>query len=118
MDIEKASEFAQHWIGSWNSHNLEEILEHYAEDLEFTSPLVKERFPDQNGTISNKGKLREYFSIGLKTNPSLSFNLLEVLVGVNELILYYENARGGRTAETFRFNDIGKIVEVHSCYSS
>ena len=29
--------FAKEWINSWNSHNLEEILSHYSEDIEITT---------------------------------------------------------------------------------
>jgi len=43
--------------------------------------------------------------------------LLEILTGIDSLILYYENARGGRTAELFEFNERGKVLRSISCYS-
>ena len=33
--------FTNEWISSWNSHDLEDILSHYSEDVEITSPMTK-----------------------------------------------------------------------------
>jgi ketosteroid isomerase-like protein len=33
-------EFAQVWIHAWNSHDLEDILSHYSEDIEITTPMI------------------------------------------------------------------------------
>ncbi len=30
--------FAQEWLNAWNSHDLEAIMAHYAEDVIFYSP--------------------------------------------------------------------------------
>ncbi len=37
----EAKKFANAWIESWNSHNLDNILEHYADDIEITTPMIK-----------------------------------------------------------------------------
>ena len=118
MELETAKEFANDWIEAWNSHDLERILDHYEEELEFKSPLILERYPNSTGTISSRGKLKEYFSIGLANNPTLHFKLLDILIGVNGITLYYENARGGRTAELFEFSENGKVVRSTSCYGN
>ena len=41
MTEAEAQDFAQEWIAAWNSHDLDRILSHYAEDVEVTSPLVE-----------------------------------------------------------------------------
>jgi len=117
MDIEFAKKFADEWVESWNSHDIEKIISHYAEQLEFKSPLVVERYSDPDGIIYDREKLKEYFLIGLTNNPSLSFKLNRVLLGVNCLTLYYQNARGGETAELFEFNKSHKVIKSVSCYS-
>ena len=35
-----AADFARLWLADWNSHDLDAILGHYAEDVIFTSPKV------------------------------------------------------------------------------
>ena len=117
MDVKFAKKFASEWIESWNSHDIEMIISHYAEQLEFKSPLIVERFSDPDGIIYDKEKLKEYFLIGLTANPTLTFELNHVLLGVNCLTLYYKNARGGETAELFEFDEIGKVIKSVSCYS-
>ncbi len=117
MDIEFAQRFSDEWIESWNSHDIKKIISHYADELEFKSPLVVERYSDLDGIIYNREKLKEYFLIGLTNNPSLTFKLKTLLLGVNCLTLYYQNARGGDTAECFEFNKNNKVIKCVSCYS-
>ncbi|MDP3877197.1 MAG: nuclear transport factor 2 family protein [Methylobacter sp.] len=35
-----AEHFANDWIDSWNSHDLQRILSHYADDFEMSSPVI------------------------------------------------------------------------------
>ena len=35
-----AERFAAEWIAAWNSHDLETILSHYADDIVFRSPRI------------------------------------------------------------------------------
>lgn len=46
IDSNRAQEFAAEWIAAWNSHDLERILSHYAEDFEMASPLIIERMKE------------------------------------------------------------------------
>ncbi|MDP9013943.1 MAG: nuclear transport factor 2 family protein [Pseudomonadota bacterium] len=57
-----AEEFAKEWIDAWNSHDLERILSHYADDFEMSSPLIMERNMEPSGVCA--GRLR-FGSIGL-----------------------------------------------------
>ncbi len=88
-------DFAKSWIDSWNSHNLDSIISHYAESIEFKSPIIQKLLNDPSGVISTKSKLKEYFSVGLKKYPNLEFELVNVLEGVNNVVLYYKNPLGG-----------------------
>ena len=40
MGPENAERLAREWVEAWNAHDLERILSHYAEDVEFASPFV------------------------------------------------------------------------------
>ena len=33
--------FAEEWITAWNTHDLDRILSHYAEDIVFRSPVIR-----------------------------------------------------------------------------
>ncbi len=39
IDQQWAQAFAEDWIASWNSHDMERILAHYTDDFEMSSPL-------------------------------------------------------------------------------
>jgi ketosteroid isomerase-like protein len=114
---DRAAAFADEWIAAWNSHDIERILSHYAEPLDFTSPLILQRYPGSDGTVRDLATLRAYFEIGLRTLPNLRFELLEVLRGVNGFCIYYVNARGGHTTEYIELDAHDKVRRVIVCYS-
>jgi len=117
IDREWAEDWAREWIECWNRHDHSAILEHYADDIEYRSPLVSGRFPELAGVIRSKSKLAEYIAIGLENNPDLRFALLDVFTGVREMTLLYNNARGGSTTESFQFDETRRVIRVSSCYS-
>jgi ketosteroid isomerase-like protein len=107
--------FAEEWIAAWNSHELAEILNHYEEDVELTSPVALKLTGD--GTVRGKAALGEYFAMGLKAYPELRFELIEVLWGLETLVLVYRNnVRGNKTAEVVRISTAGKIDRVWANY--
>lgn len=116
MDKNVAKSFAQKWVSTWNSHDLDEILSHYADEIEYVSPLVVERYNDATGTITTKAKLKEYVATGLTVNPNMKFELVQVLLGVHGFTLYYKNVRGGHSAEYFELNKNKKVVKVIATY--
>ena len=114
---QQIDQFARHWIEAWNKHDLEEIISHYADNLTFISPLIVERFDRPNGTIKSREELKTYFKMGLDSNPNLHFELVQILYSVKGFTLYYNNARGGKTAEYFELNTDGKVILVINSYS-
>ena len=113
-----ALQFAHEWVAAWNSHDLDRIISHYAEELEFISPLIVQRFNDPDGTIRSRDALRKYFAIGLDKNPNLHFTFLQILTSVKGFTLLYENARGGQTAEYFERDLGGRVVRAVCSYST
>jgi len=112
MNQAEADKIAAEWVEAWNAHDLERILSHYAETLEFTSPLVVERLGRADGTIRTKAELRDYFAVGVAPGSTLRFELLDVLPGVGSVTLYYRNHRGRTVAETMFFGPDGKVVKA------
>jgi len=112
MNQQQADAIAAEWVEAWNAHDLERILSHYAETLEFTSPLVVARLGRADGKIRTKAELRDYFAVGVAPGSALEFELLDVLPRVASVTLYYRNHRGRSVAETMHFGPDGKISRV------
>ncbi len=115
---EMALSFTEAWINAFNSHRLELILEHYADELEFYSPFIQLLNFNTEGVIRNKADLKKYFSIGLTTYPDLHFTLHQYFVGVNSLIIYYASVNNKLAAETLELNEHGKAVRVFCHYAN
>ena len=96
---EEADAFAQHWLAAWNAHDLDQIMAHYEELAELSSPVAAQLLNRPGGQVVGKADLRLYFQKGLAAFPELHFTLKEVLWAVRSVVLYYENQRGTHTAE-------------------
>jgi hypothetical protein len=112
MDQQQADRIAADWVDAWNAHDLDRIVSHYADSLEFVSPLVVERLGRPDGTIRSKAELRDYFAVGVAPGSELKFELIDVLPGVSSVTLYYRNHRGRTVAETMFFGPDGKVVRA------
>jgi ketosteroid isomerase-like protein len=117
MDQSFPNHFAQEWINAWNSHDITAIMSHYADDIDFCSPLVAKLGFDPSGRINNKTTLQAYFTTGLSRFPDLHFDLHQVLSGVSSVVLYYTSIGGKKSAEFMQFNESGKVDKVLAHYS-
>ncbi|WP_345952691.1 nuclear transport factor 2 family protein [Mucilaginibacter sp. PAMB04168] len=116
MTQQQANEFARQWIGAWNSHNIDQIMEHYADDVEFYSPMIIQLGFDSNGKINGKSLLQQYFQIGLTAYPSLSFQLHHVLCGINSLVIHYQSVNKKLASELMQLNEQSKAACVMCHY--
>ena len=118
--IEKtyAEHFAADWIDSWNAHDLDRILSHYADDFEMTSPVIVQIAGEPSGTLRGKVAVGAYWRKALQLIPDLHFELVSVLVGVGSITLYYKGARGRLAAEVFHFGPANKVVKAFAHYAS
>jgi len=112
-----AFRLAETWITAWNAHDLDRIMAHYEEDVELVSPVAVERLGISDGKVTGKADLRAYFQKGLEAYPALRFTLIEVLVGCQSVVLYYENQRGTHTGEYMEISSVGKVSRVVANYS-
>jgi len=114
---ERARKLAAHWLQAWNSHDLAEIMSHYAEDVVLVSPVAARILNDPSGTVKGKDALRTYFTKGLEAYPNLKFDLLDLMWGLSSVILYYVNQNGSKTGEFMEIDSNGKVVRVVANYS-
>ena len=107
--------FAERWIEAWNSRDIEAVLTHYADDVIFTSPTAARFVPESGGTVRGKDALRSYWTVALQANPELRFELIDVYVGVNTVVLHYRNQLTGMVNEVLTFRD-GVVVSGHATH--
>jgi hypothetical protein len=110
-------QFAHDWIGSWNSHNLDDILSHYSDDLEITTPMIKLAIGIDTGSLKGKESVKDYWQKALDKIPDLHFELVEVTTGVNSVALYYKSVMNKMAIEVMFFNHEGKVNRMFAHYT-
>ena len=111
-------QFAEEWVNAWNSHDLERILAHYDDEVVLTSPVALKLLNNGNGVVRGKAALREYFLRGIEAYPERRFEFIDVLWGVETIVLYYgNNVRGSKSAEVMQLTSAGKIRRVWANYN-
>lgn len=116
MDKAFAEYFAADWIESWNAHDLDRVLSHYADDFEMTSPIINQLAGEPSGKLCGKISVGAYWSKALELIPDLHFELVSVLVGVASITIYYKGAGGRRAAEVFFFDANQKVSRAFAHY--
>jgi SnoaL-like domain len=107
--------FAKDWLQAWNSHSLEAVLSHYAENVTVKSPFLAAALPDSGGTVVGKAKLREIYSRALVKYPDLKFELVKIFASTESVVILYRSVENQMAAETFWLDEEGKakIVLCH-----
>jgi ketosteroid isomerase-like protein len=118
MTKDEARNLATHWAAAWNSHDLDQIMSHYEDEVELISPVAAQLLGAPDGKVAGKANLQAYFKRGLDAYPELHFEIQDVLWGLNSVVLYYTNQKGSRTAEFMELSPIGKVARVVANYSA
>ncbi len=106
--------FAEAWEAAWNSHDLDRILAHYAQDVTFRSHKAMRLVG--TGELHGKSALRDYWGKALAAQPDLSFVVVDVFHGHGMMVITYRNHRDVLAAETLRFGAGGLVVEASACH--
>ncbi len=114
MDAQK---FAEEWIRSWNTRNLDDILTHYSDDVEITTPMIKIALGIDNGSLKGKEQVADYWRKALQKLPDLHFELLDVTSGVDSVALYYKSVLDKKSIEVMFFNEAGKVNKIIAHYT-
>jgi len=113
MNRNEALEYARRWAEAWNSRDLEAVLEHFEDDVTFSSPKALEAVGAP--TVHGKAELREYWITALQPVKSLRFTLVRVIWDPDgsELAIIYDrhvNDRRDRASEVLHFGLSGRDV--------
>lgn len=110
---ENLEAFAARWAEAWNRRDVSSVLEHFHEDIVFTSPTALAVVGSP--IIRGKQMLREYWTTALAGSTSLRFTVDYVLWDPErrELAIIYTSDIDGRTkrvSENLRFNEDEQVV--------
>jgi len=117
LEKHQARELAEHWVQAWNSHELDRIMAHYADDVVLISPVAAGILGDPSGRVTGKTALRAYFARALSVYPDLKFELVDLMWGLQSVVLYYVNQKGSKTGEYMEIDATGKVSKVVANYS-
>ena len=112
------STFARSWIEAWNAHDLDAVLDHFSDDVVFSSPLVASIVGEPSGSVTGKAALRAYWEEGLRRIPDLRFELVEVYAGVDSIAITYRNQGGRSCCETVVLGPDGRAARGWALYGS
>lgn len=113
---EQACDFAADWIDSWNEHDIERIMSHYHDDVEYFSIFLAQLSGVASGMLQGKDKLRQYLMKGLEAYPKLHFKLLGIYVGVGSVTIEYESVNNLIAAEVFELDEQSLVKRVQCHY--
>lgn len=107
--------FSEQWVRAWNAHDVEAVLEHFHDDVVFTSPVAATLLPATDGVVRGKSALRRYWTEALQRIPNLWFVVEGVYQGIDTVVITYRNQDGGLVNEVLRF-DGDVVIEGHGTY--
>ena len=113
-----ADKFAQNWIKSWNAHDLNDILSHYDDNVEYLSVFVAKLENNDSGMLHGKKQVKNYFKKGLESYPDLHFELENIFVGITSITLQYKSVNNLLAAEVFELNEKGLVKRVQCHYKA
>ncbi|WP_407478728.1 nuclear transport factor 2 family protein [Elizabethkingia anophelis] len=115
--MSKAQQFAKTWIQAWNSHDMNAILNHYSEDIEITTPMIKMALGEGDGSLKGKEAVADYWRRALDKILDLHFELYDVTEGVDSVALYYKSVMDKKAVEVMFFNEEGKVNKMFAHYT-
>ncbi|MEW6474920.1 MAG: nuclear transport factor 2 family protein [Actinomycetota bacterium] len=117
----EAEAFVAEWMAAWNSHDVERILEHYADDIEYWSPFIAALAapggPGADGRLVGKEQVRPYFAAALERYPELHFDPpAHVAAGAGSVSFVYTSVNRLTAVETLVFAPGSRLVARAHCH--
>ena len=121
MTREEAEAFARHWIEAWNSRDVETVLSHFSDGVQFTSPRAALRVGA--ATVEGQDALRSYWNSSVEQIHSLHFALDHIVWDAErrELAIVYNaeiNGQRSRACEFLRFSGDGRAEYGEAMYGA
>jgi ketosteroid isomerase-like protein len=110
------TEIINDWLKAWNDHDLDRIMHHYADNVEFIAQTVVKRWDKADGKLNGKEELRKHFSKGLALAPDIHFTLEEILLAPNGYAVLYSRENGNRVLDAVELDESGLAIKVTAYY--
>ena len=81
------------------------------------SPLIVERFGREDDILKGKTAVAEYWKPSMSLDSPLKFELMDVLVGIKQLTIYYRSVGRNVVAETLTLDSSLKVVSGSAQWS-
>jgi hypothetical protein len=101
--------YADEWVRAWNTHDVEAVLDHFRDDVVFTSPVPARVVPESGGVVHGKAALRDFWTGALGQQPDLQFDVIGVYRGESTLVINDRNHRGQLVNEVLTFDGDGLV---------
>lgn len=121
MQHPEALAFAQQWTEAWSQKNLAAVLQHFADNVQFTSPLAYELLGV--ATVVGKAVLADYWKQALARIQTLTFTLEYTVFDPQAQVLtivYISKTekRTVRATEIMQFDAEGKVIRAEAMYGA
>ena len=113
--------FVSSWIEAWNRRDVEAVLERFADDVEFTSPVAQTVVG--RGTVRGKAALRAYWEEALRQRNTSHFTLDHSIWDSDRrelAIIFLRNLDGEkrRACEVLQFDATGLVVRGEALHGA
>jgi hypothetical protein len=115
--ISELRELAEDWVQAWNARDLDRIMAHYADDIEFEADTVVRRWQKADGILHGAADLREHFRLGLELAPALHFTIEDVFSAPSGYAVLYRRENNNRVLDVAELDETGKARRVKALYS-
>lgn len=109
---------AREWWDAWNRRDLDVVMIHYTENVEFSSPTVVQRWGIADAWWRGKDRLRANFEIGLR-RPDLRFEHMDVSIGASGCSsVVYRRETGALVTDLVEMAANGRGRRVVACHGA
>lgn len=121
LTYESMMTFAEDWIAAWNRRDIDAVLAHFVEHVEFVTPVAS-GFVGRP-VLRNKTELGDYWRAALERISTLEFKLDHATWDERrrELLVIYEanlNGERKRACEIMQFDASGRQIRGEALYGA
>jgi len=112
-----AQAYAEQWISDWNRKDVEGVLSHFSESVEFESSRARAVLG--SATVEGKSRLREYWSTAISRIQTIRFTLDYLIKDGDRIAIVYIGEIDGkrfRAVEFLTFGEDGLVRQGEAMY--
>ena len=115
MNPSDPQRFAAHWADAWNRLDIEGVLQHFHDQVSFSSPTALAVVG--SSSVRGKSALRDYWTRALARVTALHFTVDRIFWDPSRrelAIIYVEaiNGKSKRVSENLRFDESGLVTSA------